>query len=128
MPSGTSLGIMPADLLGLEHRAGGEVHERELRLGAAKARHAGAGLGALPVPQDAVARRVGHRAAAAELVEQAAGSGALAEAEGRLLVLEELDAGATGLREGLEERLRAMQFVEGDVSGRDRTPGRRGSG
>src|SRR5690242_20346050 len=44
--------------LRLEQRAGGEVEERELGLGATEARHAGARLRRLPVPEDAVARRV----------------------------------------------------------------------
>src|SRR3954453_7371662 len=79
-----------ADLLGLEDRARREVEERVLRFGAPGARHAGPGLGRLPVPEDAVAGRMRHRPAAAELVEQAAGAGALAEGRRRLLVLEEL--------------------------------------
>jgi hypothetical protein len=60
---------------------------------------------------------VRHRATAAELVEQTAGTRALTELHRRLLVFEELHACAAGLRERLEERLRPVQVVEGDVAG-----------
>ena len=90
---------------------------RELRFGAAVAGLAGAGLRRLAVPQDPVAWRVRHRAAAAELVEQAAGAGALTEGHRGLLVFVELHAGAAGLGEGLEEGLGPLQIIEGDVAG-----------
>src|SRR5471032_2628951 len=70
--------------LGLEYRARREVEEWKLRLGTTHAGHAGARLRRLAVPEDAVARRMRHRAAAAEVVEQA--TLALAELGGRHLV------------------------------------------
>ena len=66
------------------------------------------------VPQDAVARRMGHRPAAAEVVEQAAL--ALAELGRRDLVGEVHVAGAAGLREAREEGLRALELVEREVA------------
>src|SRR5271155_2053285 len=80
----------------LEHRTRRQIKERELRLGAAQAGHSRPSLRGLAVPQDAVARRVSHRAAAAQVVEQAAF--ALTEFGCRDLVGEMHVAGAAGLR------------------------------
>ena len=48
---GNFLGNDARDLLGLEDRARGEIHEWELGLGTAKARHAGPSFRTLSVPQ-----------------------------------------------------------------------------
>ena len=60
---------------------------------------------------------MGHRPAAAKLVEQTAGPSALPKLVRMLLVLVELHPRAAGLREGLEKRLRPLQVVERDVAG-----------
>jgi hypothetical protein len=101
--------------LGLEDGAGYQIKEGEFRLGASGAGHTGAGFARLAVLEDAVARRTGHRSAATEFVEQASFARSLSELHGRLLVLEVLVAGATGLRETGEERLRTVEFIEDDV-------------
>src|SRR5580658_8072456 len=98
------------DGLRLEHGAGREVEEREFRLGAAEARHAGARLRRLPVPQNAIAGRVRHRPAATQIVEQA--TFALAKLGRRNLVGEMHVPRAAGLGEAGEERLRALEFIE----------------
>src|SRR6478609_9372114 len=94
---GHFLGNHSANLLGLEQRSRREIEVRELRLRAAQTRHAGPGLRGLPIPQDAVARRVSHGTTAAELVKQATSPSTLTEGHRRLLVLEELHTRATGL-------------------------------
>merc|ERR1712023_389136 len=72
------------------------------------------GLGRNAVPQNAVAGAVSHRAAAPQIVIEAAL--ALTEGRGRDLVGEVHVAGAARLREAGEEGLWPMEFVQRQVA------------
>lgn len=106
-----------ADFLCLKYCSGLEIVEGKFRFGTTGARHAGAGFGGLPIPKNTVARRVSHRSATAEFIEETPSASALAELRGRLFVFEELNAGATRLSEGFEEGLGTLEIVEGDIFG-----------
>ncbi len=97
------LGNNAAHLLRLEDRSRCQIIEGEFRLGTSGARHACSRLRGLTIPKNAVAGRMRHRPTTSKLIEQTACSRSLPELHRRLFVFKELDAGATGLREGLEK-------------------------
>lgn len=90
-----------------------EIVVREARFGTAQARVVGPGLARLPVPEDTVAARPGHRPAAAYFVKQA--STALAKVP--VYFLCEADGiGATILYEISEEGLRAVKVIQENIT------------
>ncbi len=57
-----------------------------------------------------------HWTSASIFVEKASGASPLTKLHRRLLVLKELNPGATGLRKGLEECLWTLQIIQSNVS------------
>src|SRR6185295_9677059 len=100
--------------LSLEHASRRQVEKWKLGLGAADARHSRARLGRLAIPQDAVARTIGHWPTAAEVVKKAAAT--LTELGRRNLVSEMHVPRAAGLSIGGEEGFRPLQVVESDFA------------
>ncbi len=107
----------PTNLLCFEHSSRCQVVERKLGFRATCTRHTGPRLRRLTIPKNAIARRMSHRTTTSEFIEQATRPRTLSELHRRLLVLEELDTSATGLRKRLEERLWSLQIVQRNITG-----------